>query len=198
MADDFHYRDRPSGSPSHSSLMPDLRYPASNQGTFTPDQQLLLSSILRELQEANALNQKLAAAPPNKYDFAWTLILQTFAVLTGIIFGVFAILAWIASSKSNTLTSESLTAARSANSLASRANEMGSSANVFASSANMMATSANSLAVSAGFSQYVAQATASSQADANNRMALVAFCSNVPKNVGAHSKQLRLLIKDES
>ena len=150
---DFHSQDVHRRSPSHSSLIPDTLHSVPNRESFTPQQQLLLSSILRELQDANALNQKLAEAPPNKYDMLWTLLLQTFAVLTGIIFGVFAILAWIASSHSNTLSSESLSAARNANSLASRANDMGSSANSLAVQANAMATGANEIAIEASVAQ---------------------------------------------
>jgi hypothetical protein len=181
--DDYSFNPRYRHTPSHSSLMPDPLYQNANRDAFTPNQQALLASILRELQDANALNLKLATAPPNKYDLLWTLLLQTFAVLTGIVFGVFAILAWVASNHSNTLASESLAAARTANSLASRANEMGSSANRLAVSANIAATSANAYASIALQAQYTAQVTASAQAEAANKLALVAYCSNVPKNV---------------
>ena len=145
MAAEVYSRHTFGHSPSHSSLMPEhFDSPPTHEPLIT-NQQVLLSSILRELQIANALNQKLAASPPNKYDLLWTLLLQTFAVTTGIIFGVFAILAWVASSRSNRLSSESLSAARNANSLASRANEMGSTANEFGSTANSLAHHANLL-----------------------------------------------------
>ena len=183
---DQRYDDHAYGrSPSGSSLITDPAYTIAPRNQPPQDQQALLSYILQELQISNDLNRKLAADPPNGYQFAWTVLLQTFAVVSGIVFGAFAILAWTASNRSNTLASDSLSAAQSANSLASQANVIGSSAYQVALTANWMATSANRIASQASYTQYTAGLSASSQADNANRLALVAYCANVPSNVSS-------------
>ena len=169
MATDFLLQRLDGRSPSHASLLPDSSDSASKQEAITANHQVLLSSILHELQDANDRNQKLAESPPNKFDFLWTILLQTFAVTTGVIFGVFAILAWTASSRSNHLASQSLNAAETANSLASRANEMGHRA--------------NSVAFEAYSAQSTGLVTANAQARAANKMALLAYCAGLSPSV---------------
>ena len=79
---------------------------------------------LRELNASTMAQTRLSLEPQNKKDFLWTCVLQTFALIIGTLFGVFAILAWLATRHANALASDSNSEAQGANCLATTANNL--------------------------------------------------------------------------
>ena len=99
----------------------------ANPSNSTTDQQALLRDVLKELQDLNAstlAQTRLKLQPPNEKDFIWTCVLQFSALVVGVLFGVFAILAWVAAQRANSLASDATDLAGVANCLATAANNL--------------------------------------------------------------------------
>ena len=60
-----------------------------------------LQAVANEVRSLREANVKIATQPPDRREFLWSMVLQVLAAIIGILFGVFALLAWIAAKRGN-------------------------------------------------------------------------------------------------
>jgi uncharacterized protein (DUF486 family) len=78
----------------------------------------LLNTLVDEIRDLKLVNIKIATQRPDKTQFVWNVLLQVFALFIGFIFGIFAILAWLAARKANNIASSSQLVTLQSNQLA--------------------------------------------------------------------------------
>jgi hypothetical protein len=67
----------------------------------------LLNTLVDEIRDLKRVSIKIATQRPHKTQFIWSVLLQVFALFVGFVFGIFAILAWIAARVANDIATSS-------------------------------------------------------------------------------------------
>ncbi|KPI34307.1 uncharacterized protein AB675_8980 [Cyphellophora attinorum] len=79
----------------------------SEQANSTAQLEPLLNTLIDEIRDLKRVSIKIATQRPHKTQFIWSVLLQVFALFIGFVFGIFAILAWLAARTANDIATDS-------------------------------------------------------------------------------------------